>query len=563
MVIVNKIDLDSSKLKNLVLDIKKAFGNECLPVNLPADQGTKVVDCFHNDSGESDIGPVAEAHKQILEQIVEVDEDLMTAYLEEGAVSEEKLRGAFQKALREGHVVPICFVSARDKANPENSVGIAELLDFLINLLPSPSEGNIRRFFKLSAPEIDFSVSPDPSKHVIAHVFAISIDPFIGKLSVVRIHQGTITPSTLLYITDTMGADSKKPFKVGHFFKLQGKEHIEIASAGPGDIIAFGRVDETHRDVVIHDHHDEDGLLINSVKIPEPMYGLAISAKSKNDEQKFAEVLSRCIDEDPALKLVRDRVTHETVLYGIGDLHLRVILERFKNRYKLEVDSKPPKVSYRETIMKKADGHNRHKKQTGGAGQFGEVFLRIEPMPRGGGFEFVDEVVGGNIPNQFIPAVEKGVKAAMENGALAGFTMQDIRVAVYDGKYHPVDSKEIAFISAGKKAFLEAFMKAKPVLLEPIVKVEIMIPQGSMGDVNGNLTTKRGRIQDTEVLPGDMMIVRAIAPLAELMNYQNELKSMTGGQGGFSMEFSHYDVVPDLVQKELVNQYKPEPEEED
>jgi elongation factor G len=300
------------------------------------------------------------------------------------------------------------------------------------------------------------------------------------------------------------------------------------------------------------------------------MYGLAITPKTRGDEQKISAQLTKLAEEDPTFKFHTDRQTHEMVINGIGEMHLRLVLEKLKNRG-LHVDTKPPKIAYKETILQTADGHYRHKKQTGGAGQFGEVFLRVEPLngdsphstKNGGkGLEIVNEVFGGTIPGQFIPAVEKGIHDLMDQGVIAGYPLQDIRIAITDGKHHPVDSKEVAFRTAGKFAFKDAVLKAKPVLLEPIVNMEVTVPEAQMGTITGDLSGKRGRIQGTDILPGGMAQVKAQAPLAEVMQYQSQLKSVTGGQGSFVMELSHYDPVPPQVQQRIVSEYKPKAEEE-
>jgi len=291
------------------------------------------------------------------------------------------------------------------------------------------------------------------------------------------------------------------------------------------------------------------------------MYGLAITPKARGDETKISGALTKLAEEDPTFKWHTDRQTHEMVINGLGELHLRLVLEKLKNRG-IHVDTKPPKIAYRETILSTAEGHHRHKKQTGGAGQFGEVFLRVEPLERGKGFEFSNEVFGGTIPGQFIPAVEKGVRELLDIGIVAGYPVQDVRVIVYDGKHHPVDSKEVAFKTAGKFAFKDAFMKAKPVLLEPIVNMEVTIPEHNVGAITGDLSGKRGRIQATDVLPGGMAQVKAQAPLSEVMQYQSQLKSVTGGQGSFVMELSHYEPVPPQVQQHIAAEYKPKAEEE-
>jgi elongation factor G len=551
LIIVNKIDAPDIDLPALLARVQETFGRECLPINLPGGGGKTVVDCFFNPSGESDFSTVAEAHTRIIEQVVEVDEELMTVYLEQGEVRPEQLHDPFEKALREGHLIPVCFVSARTGA------GVSELLNVFAKLMPNPQEGNPEPFLKgEGAGAQEVYAEPDPAKHVLAHVFRVAVDPFVGKLGVFRIHQGTINKDTQLYVND-----ARKPFKVGHLFKLQGKEHSEADAGIPGDICAVAKVEEVQFDAVLHDSHDEDHYHLRPMSLPQPMVGLAIEPTKRGDEQKISSALQKLAAEDPCFVVEHHAAMNETVIRGLGDLHLRVILEKMKNRYNAEVNTRPPKIPYRETISINAEGHHRHKKQTGGAGQFGEVFLRVEPLPRGTGFEFVDAVVGGVIPNQFIPAVEKGVRQVLESGAIAGYQLQDIKVTVHDGKHHPVDSKEVAFVTAGKKAFLDAIKKAKPIALEPIVNIEVIAPEGNMGDIAGDLSGKRGRINNTETMSGGMIVIKGQVPLSELNNYQSKLKSVTGGQGQYSVEFSHYEPVPPNIQQQLMAEYKPGQEE--
>ncbi len=562
MLVINKIDHENADLGKLLKDLQEAFGRQCLPVNLPAGGGQSVVDCFQTASGESDLGPVAAAHTAIVDQVVEVDEKLMEVYLEQGDVKPEQLHEPFEKALREGHLVPICFTAARRHDDHEANVGVRELLDVIVKLAPNPLEGNPRPFYRGGDVANEFYATPDPGAHSMAHVFQVSFDPFVGKLSALRVHQGKITPASQLYVCDAVTGESKKPFKVGHLFKLMGKEHVEVEQAVPGDIVAIAKVEQVHRDAVLHDSHDEDSIHLKPIEFPEPMSGLAITAKRRGDEQKTGDALTKIGEEDPTFKVTRDATTHETVIHGIGELHLRTILEKLKGRYHVEVDTKQPKIAYRETIQTKAEGHHRHKKQTGGAGQFGEVYLRVEPLERGAGFEFSNDIFGGSIPSQYVPAIEKGVRKVMEEGAIAGYLMQDIKVSVYDGKHHPVDSKEVAFVAAGKRAFLDAVSKARPVLLEPCVEIEVTVPNQFMGDITGDLSGKRGRIQGTDMLGGDQSVIQAVVPLSEVANYQNQLKSVTGGQGSFTMALSHYEAVPPNVQEQIVAQYKPRVEED-
>ena len=552
MIVVNKIDAENVDLPGLLDQIQETFGKECLPINLPAKQGATVVDCFFNPSGDSDFSSVAAAHSALIDQVVEVDEDLMTLYLEQGEdLQPEQLHEPFEKALREGHLIPICFVSARTGA------GLEDLLDTFTRLLPNPTEGNPEPLLKGDGESVEeLHAIPDPQQHVVAHVFKVLIDPFIGKLGIFRIHQGTITKDSQLFI-----GDGRKPFKVSHLFQLHGKEHPEIATGIPGDICAVAKIDDIHRDVVLHDSHDEDQIHLQPLRFPTPLFGLAIRAATRGDEQKLSDTLHKLLEEDPCLALEHNTHTKETVLRGLSDLHLRITLEKMQQRYNLHVETKPPKIAYKETIGQNAEGHHRHKKQTGGAGQFGEVFMRIEPLPRDAGFEFVSAVVGGTIPTSLLPAVEKGVREALQEGAVAGYPMQDVRAIAYDGKYHPVDSKEIAFVTAGREAFLDAVSKAKPIVLEPIVNLEVRAPADCVGAITGDLSSRRGRIAGTDAGPRGMSVINAQVPLAELDGYESQLKSMTGGHGSYNIELSHYDPVPPDIQQKLQALYQKEKQE--
>jgi elongation factor G len=370
-------------------------------------------------------------------------------------------------------------------------------------------------------------------------------------MGIFRVHQGTVTKDSLLYI-----GDGRKPFKVGHLFMLQGKDHVEVQRALPGDIAAVAKVEDIHYDAVLHDAAEDDHIHLLPLNLPVPVHGLAIEPRRHGDEQRMWEILGKLVDEDPCLKVEHVAATNETIVYGLGDLHLRVLLERLREVYKFEVSTRPPRIAYRETITANAEGHHRHKKQSGGAGQFGEVFLRIEPLPRGTGFEFVDQVKGGTIPTQYIPAVEKGVRDAMTSGVIAGYALMDIRVIVYDGKHHSVDSKDIAFATAGRKAFMDAVRAARPIVLEPVANVEITAPETSMGDIAGDLSSRRGQVSGTHNSTGGTVTIRGQAPLAELAGYQSRLNAMTAGQGRYALELSHYDPVPPSVQIQLMGQFK-------
>ena len=557
MIIVNRTDSENVDLATLLENIRETFGRECLPVNLPAEGAMKIIDCFTNAEGDSDVGPVADAHTQIVEQVVEVDDALMETYLEQGEVKAEQLHEPFGKALREGHLVPICFTAARRHNDPQTSMGIQELIDIISKQAPNPIEGNPCQFTRRDGDgQESLAVEPDIDKPALAHVFKIVNDRF-GKLSVLRVHQGKVTKESQLLLDD-----GKRPLKIGHIYKMQGAEHREADVAVAGDLCAVIKVEELKIGSVLHESTDQGGLSLSSDTYPTPMFGLAVTARSRGDESKIGEALTKLDEEDPTFLVTRDSTTHETIINGMGDMHLRVVLERLKSKYNVEVDTKPPKIAYRETITSKAEGHHRHKKQTGGAGQFGEVYLRVEPLERDAGFEFSNDIFGGSIPHQFIPAVEKGVRQILQEGCVAGYPLQDVKVSVYDGKHHPVDSKEVAFVTAARKGFQDAVSKAKPVLLEPIVDVEITMPNANMGDITGDLSGKRGRVQGTDMMPGDMAVITAQVPLAEMTNYQSQLKSVTGGQGSFAMELSHYEQVPSNVQQQIVAQYKPKKEED-
>jgi elongation factor G len=553
MIVINKIDSEHLDLPALLTHIQDVFGNECLPINLPAAAGSRVIDCFAEDHGQADFMSVADVHRRVMEQVVEVDEEAMTRYLEQGSVDPSTLHAPLEKALREGHLVPVCFTSARTGA------GVQDLLEVFVRHLPHPGEGNPPLFFTGSDPDApSFRSQPDPARHVLAHVFKIVNDPYVGRIGTFRVHQGTITRDTQLYV-----GEAKKAFKVAHPLLLMGKETVEVPRLVPGDIGAIAKVEEIVFDCVLHDSHDEDLIRMKPLEFPRPMFGLAIEPARRGDEGRISEVLNKLAAEDPTLLIEHDVVLNETVLRGLSELHLRSVLERMAVQYKLEVSTRPPRIPYRETITVNAEGHARHKKQTGGAGQFGEVYLRVEPLARGAGFEFVDQVKGGVIPYQFIPAVEKGVREVLAHGHVAGYPMQDVRVIVYDGKHHPVDSKEVAFVAAGRKAFLDALTKARPIVLEPIVNVQIVCPDSNMGDITGDLSSRRGQVTGTGNLAGGLMIVSGTVPLSELDGYAGRLKAITQGNGSYSMELSHYESVPPNVQQQLAAEHKAHRKEEE
>ena len=548
MIVINKIDADNVDLAALVADIRERFGKQCMLLDLPTQGAAEVVEVLEHDSGEADFESVTAAHRALIDQVVEEDEDLLAQYLEDGAdPTPAALHGAFEKALREGHLIPILFVSAKTGA------GIKELLHVLSTLAPNPGEGNPPPFFKgeSAASGTAFAALPDATKHVLAHVFKIVADPYMGKVAVFRVHQGTVRKDSQLFV-----GDGKRPFKVGHLFQIQGKDFVEVDELVPGDIGAVAKVEDIEFDCVLHDSHDEDGIHLTPLEFPRPMAGLAVETKKKGDEQRLFDILSKLAMEDPAFLVERHPTSNETVIRGLGEMHLKAKLAKMAGQYKLEVDTKPPTIPYRETITGSAEGHHRHKKQSGGAGQFGEVYLRIEPRGRGEGFLFVDAVKGGVIPGVFMPAVEKGVRQALEGGVVAGYPVEDLKVTVYDGKTHPVDGKEVAFVTAGRKAVIEAIRGAKPIVLEPIVSIEIVVPEHAIGDLTGDLSSRRGHITGTDGRGHGMTAITGEVPLAELNDYQSRLKSLTGGQGSYTIDFARYAAVPPNVQQQLAGKFQ-------
>ena len=554
MIVINKIDADNLDLPALVADIRERFGKQCMLLDLPAHGAADVVEVLEHEAGDADFASVAAAHRALIDQIVEEDEDLLARYLEDGAdPSAADLHAPFEKALREGHLVPILFTSAKTGA------GIRELLHVLATLAPNPAEGNPPPFFKgePGGASQAFAAEPDAGKHVLAHVFKVVADPYMGKIGVFRVHQGTVRKDMQLFV-----GDGKRPFKVAHLYQLQGKDSIEVEELLPGDIGAIAKVDEIAFDCVLHDSHDEDHIHLVPLEFPRPMAGLAVETRKKGDEQRLFDILGKLAMEDPTFFVERHPSSNETVIRGLGEIHLKAKLARMAGQYKLEVDTRPPRIPYCETITGPAEAMYRHKKQSGGAGQFGEVHLRIEPKGRGEGFEFVDAVKGGVIPGVFMAAVEKGIRQGLEGGVVAGYPVEDLKVTVYDGKTHAVDGKEVAFTIAGRKAVIEAIRNARPIVLEPIVNIEIVVPEAAIGDLTGDLAGRRGHITGTDGRGRGMAAISGEVPLAELNDYQSRLKSLTGGQGSYTFEFARYAAVPPNVQQQLAGRFQLHDEDE-
>ena len=542
LIVVNKIDAENIQLSELLQHIRDTFGQQCRCANLPSAGNTSVIDCIENQAGDSPIADVAAAHTDLIESVIEADDELMERYLASEEISAEQIASVFVKALKTGTIVPVVFTNARDKT------GVPELLDIIAKYTPSPAQANA---VELTDGDKSTLLTADPAGPLAGLVFRVGFDPRSNmKYSAIRIFSGTIRSDTNL-----MRNDERKSVRPGHILKAQGGETMQIDVGIAGDIITLAKVDELKTGDLVH-----DGKVAGRFKtpaVPEPMFSLALEPAARGDEQKISSALERLCEEDPCFKVTRDQQTKELVVSGLGDLHLRVMLEKMEKQYKLSVTTKEPKIPYRETITAKAEGHYRHKKQTGGAGQFGEVYLRVEPASRDSDppLDFSWDVFGGTIPGQYEPAILKGINDVMQTGVVAGFPLQDIKVSIYDGKYHPVDSKEVAFRSAGKGAFIDGIQKAKPVLLEPIVNIEVTVPAENMGDITGDLASKRGRVLGQDVLPGNFVVIKAQVPLSEVSQYNSQLKSVTGGRGSYSMSLSHYEPTPPNTQQQIVAAY--------
>ena len=552
-IVINKINAENVNLPSVLATIRESFGNNCLPLNLPTGGGKDVVNVLDDSaSGATDLGDVQAARMALTESVVEADEAMMERYLAGEKIAGAELTAALAKAMALGKVVPVLFTDAR------NNVGVKAVTAAIAAYFPSPLIGKQRAGAVGSGESAkEVPLTPKADGPLWAQVFKVTADPFVGKLCLFRVHSGTLRNDVPFSVDG-----GRKGQKAGHLFKVFGKDNKETNALVAGDIGAVAKIDELKYGSMIHDP-GQDAMAVKVPAMPTPMYSLAITPKARGDETKISEALSKIVQEDQTLRADHDRQTAELVISGLGDLHLRVVLAKMKRRFNMDVETKLPKIPYRETITAKADGHHRHKKQTGGAGQFGEVYLRVEPLPPGSGFEFLDEIFGGAIPGQYLPAVEKGVKDALVGGVLAGYPLQDIRVAVTDGKHHPVDSKEIAFRTAGRGAMKDAVLKAKPVILEPIVNLEVVVPSEKMGDITGDLNGRRGRIIGMDTLPGNLSMIKAQVPLSEVTQYNSQLRSVTGGQGSYTMEFSHYEAVPGNVQQQIIAAHKPKEEAEE
>jgi len=568
-ILINKMDTENIDFPALVSSIQKLWGNQCVLFNIPLGEGPQlrgVVSTLKpaGDASAALINP-AEIHDPLIESIIEVDEAVMEKYFEGELPSDQDLQRLTVRAVAAGSLVPIVCCSAK------TGTGLDELLDAIGFFGPSP--GDIHRVATKESEQID--VKPDPAAPLIAQVFKTRIDPFVQKLSFIRIFSGTLKKDATVH-----ASTARKGVKLSTLFRMQAADHQALDEVGPGEILAVAKMEELHTGTMIGDYS------FPPMKFPSPMVGLAVSPKSRGDETKLSGALHKVVEEDPTFRLDRDGQTKELVMTGMSELHLTIIRERLVRRDKLEVETKEPKIPFRETIQTNAEGMYRHKKQTGGRGQFGEVHIRMYPLPRGTNIEeyatkarfpslkqthydavnnflWVDSVVGGVIPGNFMPAVEKGFKDRLTRGVIAGYQVQDLCVEVFFGKHHPVDSSEAAFKTAGSMAFRNVFQQAKPCLLEPVVKMAITVPENNVGDVYSDMSSRGGRVQGSDSAGGNLQTVRCEVPLREVTTYARTLSSMTGGQGSFAMEFSHYDVMPPNVQQEIMSKSKVVEEEEE
>lgn len=574
MIVVNRVDGDNVDIPKLVATIRENWGSSCVPINVPNGTGSKFTAVYSALQIKGDV-PAGlplnpkDYHQALMDAIVEADESLMERFLGGEDVSEDEIIHLIGKAIGHGTLIPIMFTSAK------TGVGVQELGDALADYAPTPLDEDHHATGEEGK---DIIINPSPDEPFVAQVFKVRIDPFVGKMAYLRVFSGHVAKDTTV-----QDHRNNKTIKLSAMLEVQGSKSEPVDYATSGDIIAIAKVE----DLSVGDTVSAQGVHVDfpPIHFPRPMVGLAVTPKTAADQQKISVALHKIEEEDQTFHVTREAQTHEMVIQGMSDLHLQAIVQRLHKRDKVDVNTTMPRIPYRETCNMNAEGMYRHKKQSGGSGQFAEVHFRIGPLPQGIvpeeyfikerfeslrafhydpvlNYAFLDCVSGGSVPNNFIPAVEKGVKERMEKGVLAGYQVQDCWCALFFGKDHPVDSNETAFKTAGRQCFKEVFAKAKPALLEPIVKVEIMVPGEKLGDITSDLNTRRGRMEGMDTLPGNFTVVKASVPLAEMQTYARSLSSITGGQGSYTFEPSHYEVVPGNEQQKIVASAKVHEEEE-
>jgi elongation factor G len=549
---INRLDKEHADFEKCVEAIRKKFGKNCVVVTYPMGEESSFKGVWNLLTAEgvdnvTDKAKAKQALEALSEVVAETDDALLEKYLEKGELSGDELKGAFRKAMSEGRISPILCGSA------SLNIGAKELLDMILNYFPSPAD---RPKIEAMHPDTGekVTIEPKPNGPFSTLIFKTLSDPYLGQITIFKVFSGKLQSNTGFY-----NASKKVREKIGQIFNLMGKNQVSIESVQAGDIACVAKLKDSVTGDSLSDEKNQ--VKFEDIQFPDPAISFSLKPKTRSDEDKISNALHKLTAEDPTFKVTRDEQTKELIASGMGDMHINMMISRMKMRYGVQVDIGTPKVAYKETITSNGDSQYRHKKQTGGAGQFAEVWMRIEPLQRGMGYEFVDDVVGGAIPKPFIVSCEKGVKTALQSGILAGFPVADVRVTVYDGKTHPVDSKDIAFQIAARQAFKESMQKAKPVILEPIMDVDVIVPDEFMGDITGSLNSRRGRIMGME--PGDgAQTIKAKVPLEEMYKYVNELKSITGGRGTYTMTFSHYEVVPLNLAQSIIERAKQTKKEE-
>jgi elongation factor G len=545
-IVVTRIEMDNVDGPALLDSIQAAFGEEAVPINIPDAYGPgaeEVIDVFGSDVPAEMEDQATNYRRQARDRVVEVDDALLEKYIEEGSISQEELEHAFPRALRAGNIVPVLHVSA------EKGVGMRKLLTFLVHDCPAPAPTVLRPAVDADGESVKLAADGPFS----GQVWKIQVDPHVGKLAYLRVWTGQLASKSQFEVVRTGQTE-----RIGDLLQVQGKEMHAVSEAVAGDLVAVAKID----DIRVGDTVRAEGANWQFVPIdvPYPKVTQAIEPKNRGDETKLGPELHRLDEADPTFIAEREEATGEMVVRGMSSLHLDIMMKRLA-RKKVEVIMHPPRVPYRETVSANGDAQYRHKKQTGGRGQFAEVHLRVAPLERGGEFEFVDQIVGGSIPRNFLPAVEKGIRETLVKGVIAGYPFTDVKVTVYDGKYHDVDSDEFSFKLASSAAFRRAVESAKPILLEPIMDVEIEVPARFMGDITGDLNSRRGRILGMDQV-GEMAEIKAQVPLSEMMQYSTELRSITAGEGDYSFRFAHYEQVPSHVAEQVIARHKKELQEE-
>ena len=538
---VTRVDMEHARWPAVLNEIQDTFGDGCLPVCVPVGglvggDFTGVETVLHGSSSPEG----AELRSALVERVVESDDEAMMLYLEGEELADDVVARCFRTAFASGALVPV-FVCAA-----QQDIGVGELLEAIVDLFPSPEECTTKALSAEGEGELELTADMP----FTARVFHVTYDSFVGKIALLKIVSGSLRAGQQVHHNDDKGA-----VKIAHIYTLFGKDHSEISEAVAGDVVAVTKLEVLNLGDALCS--GDMRVVWPAIAYPSPMVGVAVTPKSRADDSKIMGALHKLTDGDCTLKAERIAQTHELVVSGMSTLHLDVLFERLKSRYQVEVETRLPRIPYLETITAKGVADYRHKKQSGGAGQFAHVYLRVEPVERGGGFSFVSEIVGGAISQNFLPSIEKGIRQVMEDGVIAGNRFIDCKVIVYDGKEHPVDSKDVAFQIAGRHAFKLAVEQAHPVLLEPIADVEILAPQAYTGDLMGDLNTRRGRIQNTGS-EGDWVSVQAKVPVAEMQTYQTELRSITGGEGSYTMSISHHDAVPSHIASQIVARHKKE-----